>query len=133
MVNVVLGFAVVALLGLFAFYVRISPPADHVAVLITTGMTGSCCSATIEKVLQAKKGVASVEVDVKKGLVVIGYDANKIRPEELAATVTGAGYGSRVQRLLTVEQYRTMTGRYPGQGMTTNVGCGCGTRNDKQQ
>ena len=122
-INVVLVAAVLALLGVFALSVRIRPTADSVAVLRTTGMTCGGCSANIEKVLQSKKGVASVEVDVAGGWVVVGYDSKKIKPEALAATVTGAGYGSRVEKLLSMEQFRAMTGRSPGGTMET--GCGC--------
>ena len=128
LINIVLVSAVIVLLGLFAFSVRVRPTADNVVVLRTAGMTSSGCSATVEKVLQGKRGVASVEVDVTVGRVIVGFDAKKTKPEDLAATVTAGGYGSRVERLLSVEQFRTLTGRYPGQGMTTKVGCGCGLR-----
>ncbi len=126
-INIILVAAAVALLALFAFSVRIRPTADNVAMLRTSGMTCGGCSATIEKGLRGKRGVASVEADVKTGMVVVGYDSKKTKPEDLAATVTKAGYESKVERVLTVEQFRTMTGKYPGQGETTKVSCGCGT------
>lgn len=125
--NGVLIFAAVSLLGLFALSVRIRPTADNVAVLRTTGMTCGSCSTTIEKVLLAKKGVASVEFDVRGGTVVVGYDSKKTAPDELVSTLTGAGHGGGVERVLTIEQFRAMTGRYPGQGMTAKKDCGCGT------
>jgi copper chaperone CopZ len=128
LINIVLVSAVIVLLGLFAFSVRVRPTADNVAVLRTSGMTSSGCSATIEKVLQGKRGVASVEVDVTAGRVIVGFDSKKTKPEDLAATVTAEGYGSSVERLLSVEQFRAMTGRNPGQGQATKVGCGCGPR-----
>lgn len=128
-INVVLVTTVVLLLGVFAFSVRIRPTVDSVAMLRTSGMTCGGCKANIEKALQANKGVAAVEIDVEGGRVVIGYDSKKTEPEELASMVTGAGYGSRVANLLSVEQFRAMTGRYPGEGQTQKIGCGCGVRN----
>ena len=125
-INIVLVSTVVALLAVFAFSVRIRPTADSVAVLRTAGMTCSGCSANIEKALQAKRGVASVEVDVEGGWVFVAYDSKMTKQEELSSTVTSAGYGSRVERLLSVEQFRAMTGRYPGAGQIGKTGCGCG-------
>ncbi|HEY6009494.1 MAG TPA: heavy metal-associated domain-containing protein [Geobacteraceae bacterium] len=130
-INIILVTAVVALLGVLAFAVRIKPTADNVAVLRTAGMTCGGCSTTIEKTLEAKRGVASVEVDVEGGWVIVGYDSKKIKPEVLASTVTGAGYGSRVAELLSVEQFRALTGRNPGEGMARKNGCGGGCRNGK--
>jgi copper chaperone CopZ len=127
-INVVLVTASVALLVVFAFFVRLRPTADYVAELRTTGMTCGGCSATVEKALHGKSGVASVEVDVAGGWVVIGYDSKKIRPEELAATVIRQGYASRIERLSTVEQFRSMTGRFPGEGTAKKIGCICGDR-----
>jgi copper chaperone CopZ len=128
-INIVLVAAVVALLGFFALSVRIRPEADSVAVLRTTGMTCSGCSASIEKAFQRERGVASVEVDVQGGRVTVGFDSKKTKPEDLAATVTGAGYQSRVEKVLSVEQFRALTGRNPGEGKTAKIGCGCGAGN----
>lgn len=129
-INIVLVIAVVALLAVFAFSVRIKPTADNVAALKTAGMTCGGCANDIEKALQAKRGVASVEVDVDGGWVVVGYDSKKIKPEVLASTVSGLGYRSRVAELLSVEQFRKITGRNPGERMTRKTGCGggCGAR-----
>ncbi len=128
-INAALVAAAVALLGVFAFSVRIKPTADNVALLRTAGMTCGGCSANIEKVLRAKKGVASMEVDVQGGRVTVGYDSKETRPEYLASAVTEAGYRSSVERVMTVEQFRSMTGRNPGDGQTPKMGCGCGAGN----
>lgn len=125
-INIVLVLATIALLGVFASSVRFKPTADNVALLRTAGMTCGGCSSNIEKALQSKKGVASVEVDVDGGWVVVGYDSKKIKPEVLASTVTGAGYWSRVAELLSVDQFRALTGRNPGEGVTRKAGCGGG-------
>jgi copper chaperone CopZ len=126
-VNIVLVLTVTLLLGVFAFSVRIKPAADNVAVLSTTGMTCGSCAGKIEKALQAKEGVASVEVDVEGGWVIVGYDSKKIKPEKIAAAVSGLGYRSKVAESLSVERFRAITGRNPGEGVTGKTGCGgCG-------
>jgi copper chaperone CopZ len=124
--NIVLVVAVVVLIGVFGSYVRVPVAADAVAVLGTAGMTCGACGAAIEKALQAHKGVASVEVDAQGGKVVVGYDSKQTGPDALAAAVTGAGYRSRVEKSLTAEQYRALTGRNPGVGDAMKTGCGCG-------
>ncbi len=130
-INGVLVAAAVALLGVFAFSVRIRPTADAVAVLGTAGMACDGCSAAIERALQGRRGVASVDEDVAGGRVTVGYDSNETRSEDLASAVTGAGYRSRVEKVMTVEQYRSMTGRLPGEGETKRTGCGCGAWLDR--
>lgn len=125
-INIVLVLTAIALLGIFAFSVRIKPTADNVAVLKTAGMTCGSCSSNIEKALQGEKGVASVEVDVDGGWVVVAYDSKKTKPEVLASRVTGAGYWSRVAELLSIERFRAITGRNPGERMTRKAGCGGG-------
>ena len=125
-INAILILAVATLLGVLALSVRIRPTADRVAVLKTAGMTCGGCSAAVEKTLQAKAGVASVEVDVAGGWVVVGYDSKQVSPEELATAVSGAGYRSSAERSLTVDRFRAMTGRNPGDGQSRKTGCGCG-------
>ncbi|MCM2358489.1 MAG: heavy-metal-associated domain-containing protein [Geobacteraceae bacterium] len=125
-INIVLVLAVVVLLSIFALAVRISPTADNVAVLRTAGMTCGSCANDIEKALQAEGGVASVEVDVDGGWVVVGYDSKKTGPDAIVSTVAGLGYRSKVAEQLSVEQFRKITGRNPGQGVTRKTGCGGG-------
>lgn len=123
-INVVLVLAAVALLVVCAFAVRIDPAADKVAVLATTGMTCGGCKAAVEKALRTKTGVAAVEVDVKRGRVVVAYDSKKTVPDLLASVVTGAGYGSRVSEVLGIGQFRAITGRNIGQKAASSGGCG---------
>jgi len=126
-INIVLVTTVVALLVVFAFSVRIRPAADNVAVLITAGMTCGSCAGKIEKALQAKKGVASVEVDVDRGWVIVGYDSKKVKPEVIASALSALGYRSKVAEFLSVERFRKITGRNPGEGVAGKTGCGgCG-------
>ena len=129
-INIVLVLGVTLLLVVIAFSVRIRPAADNVAVLITAGMTCGSCAGKIEKALQAKKGVASVEVDVDGGWVIVGYDSKKVKPEKIASAVSGLGYWSKVAELLSVERFRKITGRDPGAKMKS-IGCGGGCGNRK--
>jgi copper chaperone CopZ len=129
-VNIVLVLTAIALLGVFAFSVRIKPTADNVAVLITSGMTCGSCAGNIEKALQAKEGVASVDVDVDGGWVIVGYDSKKVKPEVITSAVTGLGYRSKVAELLSVERFRAITGGDPG-AKIKSIGCGGGCGNRK--
>lgn len=109
--------------SVFAFSVRIEASPDAVAVLQTHGMTCGSCAARIEKALKMQGGVASVQVDVDAGRVVIGYDSKRVRPETIAERVTGTGYGSSLLQVLTPEQYKAMTGRNIA---VSKAGSGCG-------
>jgi copper chaperone CopZ len=123
-INIVLLVIVIALLVAAAMFVRIRPTADSVAVLSTAGMTCDRCGSTLERALQARKGVAGVEVDVKGGRVVVGYDSKKTGPELLASTATEAGYRSSVAGMMSAEKFRAMTGRSPEE-LSGKAGCGC--------
>jgi len=117
--------AVVAILILLAFRVRTGATADSVAVLRTTGMTCGSCSSKITKALVSIKGVAVTEVDVNGGWVIVGYEKNAVTPERLAEKVTGAGFYSKLTRVITPEQFRQLTGRNIGQNPGQSSGC-CG-------
>jgi copper chaperone CopZ len=119
--------AVVVLLASLAFSVRIGATADSVAVLHTTGMTCGSCASTITETLQKVKGVAVAEVDVTGGWVLVGYEAKAVSPELLAAKVSGSGFKSDVQKVLTPAQFKQITGRDLG-GKATVSGC-CGGKN----
>jgi periplasmic mercuric ion binding protein len=126
-INLLLVLAVLTVLGVLALAVRIRPAADSVSILETAGMTCNGCVADIEKALQQRKGVAAVEVNVEGGWVVVGYDSKNITPESIVSTVSGLGFKSRVHDLLSIEQFKAMTGRNMGTKIKT-IGCagGCG-------
>src|ERR1039458_4434263 len=113
-INTILIILVSATLITLAFFVRLGVTADKVAILQTAGITCGGSVAGIEKTLQSKGGVASVEVDVSGGRVIVGYDSMKIRPDEIAATIAGLGYRDKVSEVLSIEQFRAKTGREPG-------------------
>lgn len=118
---VVLALVVVAI---FAFAVRLEAAADAVVVLKANGMTCGSCAGRIEKALKERPGVASVEVDVEAGQVVVGYDSKLAEPGKLASGVTGIGFGCSVLQVMTAEEYRAATGKEMG-GRPVKGGCGC--------
>lgn len=125
--------AAVTMLSLLALYVRIGATADSVAVLRTTGMTCGSCSSKITTALQGLKGVAVTEVDVAGGWVVVAYDTKSVKPEKLAEKVNAAGFVSDINRILTPEQFKQITGREIGKKGAATSGCcggkggGCGS------
>jgi copper chaperone CopZ len=54
------------------------------------------CAAVIEKIFQAKGWIATMEVDVGDGRVIVSYDSIKIRSDEIAGTIAGLGYRNKV-------------------------------------
>lgn len=118
----------VTLLAVLAFRVRVGATADSVAVLKTTGMTCGSCASKITKALESLKGVAVAEVDVNGGWVIVGYDKDSVKPENLAQKVSGTGFASNVYDVVTPEQFRQITGRNVGENAVASKGC-CGGRN----
>jgi copper chaperone CopZ len=126
--NTCLLLAVVVLLGVCAFYVRIGATADAVVVLKTTGMSCGKCASTVTDALQSVKGVAATEVDLARGCVMAGYDSKLVAPEKLAQKVASAGFGSTVQAVLTPEQYKKISG-HDICTQAASGGCCCGAKN----
>lgn len=128
-VNSLLILAAVLVVGIFAFSVRLEASANSVAILRAHGMTCGSCASKIEQSLRGAQGVASVQVNVSGGEVVVGYDSNRVRPEAIAERITGSGYGCSIIQVLTPEQYAAVTGRNIAavrQGGGCGGGC-CGT------
>jgi len=116
----------VMLLSVLAFYVKDGATADSVAVLRTSGMTCGSCSSKITAALGSLRGVASTEVDINGGWVIVGYDTAALKPETLAEKVKGAGFENSVHRVLTPEQFRQLSGKNIGQKSNAGSGC-CGS------
>ena len=116
--------AVVSLLAVLAFHVKVGATADSIAVLKTTGMTCGSCSSRITKALESIKGVSVTEVDVEGGWVIVGYDTKVVKPSALAEKVSGTGFGSNIHVVLTPEQFKQITGRSIGQSSNPAKGCG---------
>lgn len=130
-----LGVAVVVALaiGAGAVYALSQPgagvKADSVAILKSQGVTCGSCAGKIEKALKEKPGVSSVEVDVDAGRVIVAYDSRAAKPEALAETVTGLGYGSSILQAMSAEQYRAATGRAAAAQTPKAAGCACCNKN----
>ncbi|MDD2900159.1 MAG: heavy-metal-associated domain-containing protein [Desulfuromonadaceae bacterium] len=122
LITIVIVSMAITLLSVLGFHVRVGSTVDSVAVLRTTGITCGSCSAKITKVLETLKGVAITEVDVDGGWVVVGYDSKTVNPVNIANTVTGAGFGSTVNQVLTPELFKLMSGRDIG---TNTISSGC--------
>lgn len=56
------------------------------------GMTCAVCPITVKKALKNVPGVSGVKVDYRSGIAEVDYDPNKTGADELAKTVTAAGY-----------------------------------------
>jgi copper chaperone CopZ len=125
-INASLVIAVLVILGVSAFYVRIGATADSVVVLKTSGMTCGSCAAKISKALENVRGVAATEVDLEGGLVIAGYDSKLAAPERLVQRVAAAGFTSSVQAVVTPEQFKKITGRDVGK-QSAGSGC-CGSK-----
>lgn len=123
-VNSCLVGAVVVILIVFAVYVRIGATADAVAVIKTSGMTCGMCVSKVTKALESQRGVASAEVDLERGLVIAGYDSKQVAPEKLVQRTTEAGFDSKLQSVLTPEQFRKAAGREIGQRPVSSGCCG---------
>jgi len=130
-INSVLILAAAIFLTVLAIHVRVGATTDSVAMLKTVGMTCDSCSTRISKALQALNGVAVTEVDLANGLVIVGYDGKAVKPDALTEKVRAAGFDSRVQQILTTEQYRKLTGRDLGRKASPS-GC-CGNCDVKQR
>jgi len=128
-INCIIITTAALLLITLAFRVNARVSVDSIAVLKTSGMTCGSCSSKITTVLESLKGVAVTEVDVEGGWVVVGYDTTAVKPATLAEKVIGAGFASKVQQVLTPEQFKQVTGRDIGMKTPSSGGCGgCGTK-----
>ena len=122
--SVCLVLAVMVILAVCAFFVRVGATADAVVVLKTSGMTCGSCVAKVTKALQSERGVASTEVDLEGGWVIAGYDSKQVAPEKLAKKVVATGFASTIQTVLTPEQFKKITGRDIGKQSAASGCCG---------
>lgn len=123
--NMALVAIAVALLIALGFLVKIRPAVTDVAVLKTIGMTCASCAVNIEKALDSASGVGGVEIDVDRGWVLIGYNAEAANPDSFAGTVTNVGFRSWLMETMSAEEFRDIAGRAFGAKMKRS-GCGNG-------
>ena len=62
------------------------------AALTVNGMNCASCVAHVEKKIRGVPGVAACQVNLARGRATIHYDAGQTTPEQVAATVSEAGY-----------------------------------------
>jgi len=97
-----------------------------VVVLRTSAMTGVSCKAKITNVLELQKGVASTEVNVAAGTVIVWYDSHAVQPEILAGNLTDMGFGCSLFVIMPVEKYMAITGKIGGTRASAKGRCGSG-------
>lgn len=124
--NVVLVLAVIVVLAFFAFAVRIRPAADNVALLRRTDVTHTFGAEGVVKRLQSQKGVTSVEADLSGEFVAAAYDSKAVKPESIAAEASAVGHPYELAKVVTVAQYKAMTGKMPGGDTKVACSSGCG-------
>lgn len=122
--TIALVFLASVILMILASRVRIAESADSVTVLRTSGMTCVSCSDKITKALNSEKGVATTEIDVEGGWVIVGYDTTKTEPSRIAEKVTNSGFSSNVYTVLSPDQFKQITGRDLGSEKRRQGCCG---------
>ena len=65
-------------------------------ILRTQDFSCPSCVAKVEKALQQLEGVSTAKVHFTTGRIEVQHDPDKVSPEQLAQTVTAAGYTTRV-------------------------------------
>ncbi|MCM0079975.1 heavy-metal-associated domain-containing protein [Geomonas sp. Red32] len=123
-INISLVALVLVVLAVFGRYVRMGACADAVVVLKTSGITCDRCVQQVTRALQSQRGVAAIEVDLKKGWVVAGYDSKQVAPGELAKKVCDSGFCSQVEKVLTPQQFKAVAGHE----VSRQTGGCCGQR-----
>ena len=62
-----------------------------------SGMTCPACAASVQSALTKLPGVKSARVNAKTGEALVQFDADLVKPEDLANAVTEAGFESSVK------------------------------------
>jgi copper ion binding protein len=63
-----------------------------------SGMTCPACAISVQSALTKLPGVKSVRVDAKTGEALVQFDAEQVKPEDLAKAVTNVGFESSVKK-----------------------------------
>lgn len=61
---------------------------------LVKGMDCSSCSLDIEKMLQKRKGVQSINVNSVSGKAYVEFDEKQVKPEELKKEIERLGYAA---------------------------------------
>jgi len=65
---------------------------NETVTLSVKGMTCGGCVASVTRVLKALPGVESAEVKLQPGEATVRYDAAKVSPAAIRASINDAGY-----------------------------------------
>ncbi len=64
---------------------------------IVTGMTCSACSAHVTKAVSKLQGVKNVNVNLLSNNMVVEYDSDILKSDDIISAVVGAGYGAELE------------------------------------
>lgn len=95
--------------------------ANAVAVFKTEGLTAGSSSVTVERVLREFGGVSPLRVDASNGFVLAVFDSRSVDPRKVATAVSNAGFPTRINDLLTMQQFQALVSKGAGCG---SGGCG---------
>lgn len=70
--------------------------ASHRTTLSVGHMTCASCSVTVKLVLRDRAGVVSVEIDARRGKVVVVHDDARVSSQQVADVISGAGFPATV-------------------------------------
>ena len=65
-------------------------------ILRSGQLTCPSCITKIERALTTLEGVSAAKVHFTTGRIEVEHDPERVRPEQLASTVTALGYAARV-------------------------------------
>jgi len=114
--NVVAIGAVTFALVFFGLVLQYEAAANAVAVFQTQGITTNASALTVQKELNETGGVASVRLDPSRGMVLAVYDARAVDPRSVAVSLTRKGFPTRINDLMTMEEYIQATSGTSGCG-----------------
>jgi len=104
------GTIVVGALSAFAILERggVKSSEAALAVFNVENLSCSSCVRNIQQALGKVDGVGQVEVSVTAGRSEVEFDQRRIDAEEIAQTITAAGYPAQVRETLSAEDYRAL-------------------------
>ncbi|MDX9708152.1 MAG: heavy metal-associated domain-containing protein [Trichloromonas sp.] len=128
---VVIGFVAVLFAGAVAFSGRAPTEVAAKASVVELqvgNLTCSACVGRIEQALNKVDGIGEVSVDLADGTAQVGYDAARVAPETIAATISEAGYPATLASAQAPppNQAKTASGACPGCKPVVKKGCGGG-------
>jgi len=78
------------------------------AVFNVENLSCSSCVRNIQQALAKVDGVGQVEVSVTAGRSEVEFDQRRIGAEEIAQTITAAGYPAQIREILSAEDFRDL-------------------------